>query len=425
MGNTSSVNEDKGMLQSDRSNRKNVKKLFWKHVRSNMSNIELITISTFSFGCIKELNDTITYEELMNKLGMSIILDDERGDIVYKILKGLSNWPLISDFHHSGDRQYDEFTLNELIIIVYLLYCKGFKKVGLDDEYVIRLIFKLISKNSESIEREDEIDIIFNKKKTILWNLMPIIQSYDNNENEELGINEMETLIKFLLPLSINSIYNKSFELKYKIENRNILRCFINGNGNGNGNIKYQSFIKTYRETTPLLINPIYEIFNSMMESNNEINTNTKPEYKILTLQKIAQISTVIDIKSLELNTKAIYRGSRDGFSINSFTMKVVDKQGKGKILCLSGNDTKIVVITDGQWESSHRGHRVSCLEESIVVISPQQRVISDNNNNNNKSTIIIGDTSPPCTPIITMDNTLERAVIDGVSVPLAEVEVV
>lgn len=419
MGNTGSVNEDKGMLQSDRSNRKNVKKLFWKHVRSNMSNIELITISTFSFGCIKELNDTITYEELMNKLGMSIILDDERGDIVYKILKGLSNWPLISDFHHSGDRQYDEFTLNELIIIVYLLYCKGFKKVGLDDEYVIRLIFKLINKNSESIEREDEIDIIFNKKKTILWNLMPIIQSYDNNENEELGVNETETLIKFLLPLSINSIYNKSFELKYKIENRNILRCFINGNGN----INYQSFIKTYRETTPLLINPIYEIFNSMMESNNDItDTDKKPEYKILTLQKIAQISTVIDIKSLELNTKAIYRGSRDGFSINSFTMKVVDKQRKGKILCLSGKDTKIVVITDGQWESSHRGHRVSCLEESIVVISPQQRVISDNNN---KSTIIIGDTSPPCTPIITMDNTLERAVIDGVSVPLAEVEVV
>ncbi|KAG0683700.1 hypothetical protein C6P40_005165, partial [Pichia californica] len=121
--------------------------LFRRDAKDGMSNVELITISRSLFGNIEGLNQVITYERLLEKLNLQILSLDDRGDLLYKVLKRICNWPCLSNLENIDEKDNNverTFSLYEILVLVSIFNGKALQKIGMKDDYFIHLIFILL-----------------------------------------------------------------------------------------------------------------------------------------------------------------------------------------------------------------------------------------------------------------------------------------
>jgi hypothetical protein len=358
MGNTVSGEKNNRDLVTTRISRHHLKALFRKEAKDSMSNIELISISHFLFGNIKGLSETITYESLLLKLNLHQLYETERGAILYKILKNLSNWPCLNEF--DNEEKPNEFTLYDILIIVYILNCNGFEKLGFNYyDYYVKLIFILISsqdpdeKSEKNFDDNDtQIDLISHGDK-IKWDLLPLVQSFDRIEYNGITKSKLEIFLNILLPLSIFELNSNSFELDYSTQIHSIISTLYLSSTEET--LGLSTFIANFKNYTPYLFKPLNELLKPVIldqhvkgidketnveneEGNGIIEQKLELNHKILNFQLLSQLSTIFDISGLNINvnSKPLYQGSKHGYSINSIQSRTLNYNAS-TILLISG----------------------------------------------------------------------------------------
>lgn len=338
MGSTVSRDAESDNLKTKVITRFQLRVLFRKEVKNFLSNIELITISRFLFGDIKGLNEVIKYCDLLKLLNLSFPTEDKRKVILYKFLKALSNWPLLSErVEYTED---SAFTLNEVLVLLFILNKNGFEKLGFNYyDYYVKLIFLIFSledaDTKEHVDGDNNVDLIYSDDK-IKWELLPIVQSFDEIENEGIQKSQLKDLLEILLPLSIVGLTPDAINLNYGGPVKSLtLTLFLSCS---NERLPYSIFIANCRSFAPCLFKSLNKLLEGVIVGRNEKESDNDdgkmvgekkvekskksvgPSCKMLDFPMISQISTIVDLGSLNLdvNAKPLYQGSKDGFSINS-----------------------------------------------------------------------------------------------------------
>lgn len=336
MGNTISGERENTKLTTTVATRTQLRSIFRKAAKDSFSNIELISISKFLFGSVKGLNETISYELLLAKLHLECLLDDEKGDMLFKLLKNLRNWPCVSENDIEGD-----FSLQDIITIIYILNSNGFGKLGLDYyEYFAKLVFMLITIEPEvdNSENNEKIDIILNKDKQIKWSLLPIIQSFDGLDFEGINKAKLQKFLELLLPLSIFKLNSKSFELNYSTQIKSIITTLYL-NIEDENEFNFRVFLNNFKNYTPNLFKSLNNLLASVLiDDEKDIIEETKLDYKVLNYQLLSQLSTIVDVLGLNLtlNSKPLFQGSKHGYSINSIQSHTLNYNAS-TLLLISG----------------------------------------------------------------------------------------
>lgn len=356
MGNSISASDDnKDRLVTSKITRLKLQEYLKREARENVPNIELINVSQFLFGKINKLNETIKFNEILEKLELEDKLNKDLQKFLYILLKQIANWPnLASPIYLNAEKDDEFFSLSEVITLIYLIYHDGFQKLGLHHNYLSKMIFVLLSselpqtypilKNNSVLEIENqEVDIITCNEK-IKWNLMPVVQSFDEIEESRNIQSNLRKLLMILLPLSVYSLNRKSFELNYNQQIESIMNTiFISNNFEGNS-VNHEIFSSNIENFTPKVLDILKKLFHPMvykgLNGNNvcQDKDDLKINYKILNLQLLAQLTTCLDISelNLDINSKPLYQGSKEGYSINSIQSHTLNYKATS-ILLISG----------------------------------------------------------------------------------------
>lgn len=346
MGNSTSTESTDTGFTTKSVVRKQTITLFRRYVKESFSNVELITISHALFGKIVELNTQIPYDELLDKLGLGYMKDKQMGKLFNRFLTKCTNWPLISDRMES-----DFFTLNDILVLVFILNKNGFEKLGLHDPLFNIEFYFIAFLSAESVDAlSEEIDVIFNQNNEIQWHLLPIVKSFDYSQLEELNESDIEQVLQILLPLSVFMIDRSSFSLNYKVQVKSLLQTF---NLTGASTMTFQNVIHAVHTFTPKLFASLKNIFSDVLyrrEATTEVEGNESKisstigsfSHKIMSLQLLSQLSTVTDILDISstLKSKPLYQGSSNGFSINSIQSHTINYNAKTMLL-ISGRTKK------------------------------------------------------------------------------------
>ena len=371
MGNTGSTEDSGAKLTTTKVSQRQVAHYFRKHAKESLSNVELITLSNVLFGSIKGLDERVPFTTLLQKLGLGAIAKDGdlRGALMHDILRKVANWPFINskiDANADADTQMDtnketemtrdDFTLQEVIVLVYLLHNNGFEKLGLGSDYMVKLVFNIVSAGSETQKKEGsngdgedgdtdiekDVDLIIEGKK-VRWELLPVVQSFDNDQNDDMSKSQLKVLLELLLPLSMVSYNPGAFDEKlnnYNTQISSITRTLYMGTSHGE-KINSTAFVRNYHSFTPYLLAPLKRMFDPIVVGEQDENhKNLELNHKILTLPVLAQLSTILDIEHLNLpltsNSSPLYQGSRDGYSINSIQSHTLNYRAH-TLLLISG----------------------------------------------------------------------------------------
>ena len=359
MGNITSEEFKQGALTASQVTREQLHTAFKREAKEALTNIELISISHFLFGKIVGLNERISYNELLEKLDLKVLSTDDRGNMLYKFLKIVSSSPCFSNTIDLGDKS---FSLYDVLILVSILNGKGLRRLGLSDEYLIHLIFiVLVSSSSSSFrpggitqegdnETNDKVDFIVENNR-IKWGLLPIMQSFDKLENSGVSRSNLHDFLNILLPLSVHQYNSESFTLNYTTQIHAIISTIFLTSSNTDDTIRFETFYARYRNNYPHLFDPVKKIlypllYDSMGSSSDHLidhnrdkgKRNIELNHKILNIPLLSQLSTILDVDSLNIavNSKPLYQGSRDGYSINSIQSHTLNYRAS-TLLLISG----------------------------------------------------------------------------------------
>lgn len=343
MGNSTSISKDsETCFSSQKISRKQLRTLFRKYTKDSFNNVELITISHFLFGKIVELHTEIQYDDLIDKLGLNNIRETTSYNLLYSFLKRLSRWPYIFNFKETETTS--SFTLYDILVLIFFLNKQGLKAMGLDDShYASKLYFSIFLINLTG-EDSSDVDVIFNQKNNIQWNLLPIVKSFDYIEFDFIDNTAIANVLQFLLPLSVVNINDQSFKLSYKAQIRSLVNTM-------NMLCERQPFELNEMANrvncfAPRMFDSLENIFINVMqpeeieakEMSNQSTVETDFNHKILNLQVLSQLSTIISIKKISSmqTSRALYQGSKHGFSINSMQSHILNYNAK-TLLLISG----------------------------------------------------------------------------------------
>lgn len=342
MGNTHSTAADTHPLETASSSRAKLHTAFTQEAKKTLSNVDLIALSTALFGKIAKLNDTLPYSQLLAKLHLDPILADERANLLYILLKKLAHWPCLSTavVHDNNDGDH-VFSLSELITLVAIFNNKAFQRIGLQDEYFIHLIFILlinIQNNNDNNNDNNTIDLIFANNK-IKWNLLPIVQSFDQLEDPPISKSCLEIFLKIILPLSVHHLNSNSFNLNYNTQIKAIISTLFLSNDQTDIHkefLPFDTFQSNYNHYCPHLFHPLQKLFSPLLSESKQYNIEMN--YKILNLPLLSQLGTILDIDNLNMtiNSKPLYQGSKDGYSINSIQSHTLNYRAS-TLLLISG----------------------------------------------------------------------------------------
>lgn len=352
MGNIASGETPLEKLVTSQVARDQLHTAFRREAKEALSNIELISISRSLFGKIVGLNERISYANLLEKLKLQILLTDDRGDLLYCFLKTISNAPC---FSNSFDIEDKSFSLYDILILVSVLNSKGLKKFGLNDEYLVHLIFVVLVSSSPPNEHsrnhtESEVDLIIDDNK-IKWSLLPIVQSFDKLENTGMTRAKLHDFLNILLPLSVHPYNSNSFTLNYTPQIDSILSTIFLSSSTPEDTISFEAFYSNYKNYYPYLFNPLRKLLHPLLYDGTETSsvdsvahpqgeqsTSIDLNHKILNFQLLSQLSTILDVDNLNIavNSRPLYQGSRDGYSINSIQSHTLNYRAS-TLLLISG----------------------------------------------------------------------------------------
>lgn len=337
MGNSGSViKEDQGELNTVESTRKQLTNAFRKYVKTLYNNVELITISHFFFGKVVGLNTSITYDAMLEQLNFNCLANTELYEPLYKFLKRVSQWPNISQQLEGNDKT---FTLGDIIVIIFFLNKNGLEKLGLNEtNYIYSFYLSTFLSDNWCKYDSENVDIIVNQTNDIQWHLIPIVRSFDYIELSEFDGKRIELMLQLLLPLSIADINKESFSLNYKTQIKSLMNSLKLSSEENTLNL--QKVIEKVGCFAPRLFNSFENIFLGVMrrDADTENQIVTTANHKILNYQLLSQLASIIPIDSLSglLQTKTMYQGSNNGFSINSIQSHTLNYNAK-TLLLISG----------------------------------------------------------------------------------------
>lgn len=392
MGNSPST-EDK--FQTLTVTREKLHQTFRRLAKERTPSVDLLTISRGIFGEVRGLDETVSLEHLKDKTGVN-------DDNIWKLYKSLSKWPCLRDLNQED---YNYFTLGEIVILTFLLN-GGFRKLGLDGNYFTKLVFILAAhvkgenkcqaeKQSMEIEQADdtkneEVEVIV-QDGVIKWELLPIVQSFDQVEAGIMDRHTLEELIKACLSMSVMRYIDNAFDIDYKHQISSLVHTIYSEG------LTLQQFENNVVDFTPNLLIPLTNLFGKLLLPDDP---SLHTDGKNLSIPLLAQLSTVTNIEKM-LKSKALYQGSRDGFSINSIlthtsnynaetvlliTGKIADK-GKGLFYKyfprfhpvveaepVVGKRFQMAIILNAPWRVSNTKN--FCDDLTVVQLSPRQMTL-------------------------------------------------
>ncbi|KAG0664950.1 Restriction of telomere capping protein 5 [Maudiozyma exigua] len=327
---TSKYEQNLNKIQNKYHNTTEIEEYFLKRAIRHLTTSEFLSYSV-SLNDKKDLNEIYPHQQLLQKLHVP---EDNRllSDIVLKIFKTLSNYPLINDLQNDA-------SFGGILKAIVLLSPRGKKYVAHKSFNIVTLLFIALSKVG---------------KENLLYNTISLNESYQLNEvlgdyNEtnfdEITVDSEIILCFITWLLTLNYICpTNNCKLNYDIDNDDwktfelSAKCIIRSMNTeaftlttAPGSMRpitFQEFSTVFKVIIPNILIGLENLVEHLLYQEKDLVDTERPidktaESKLLSKSLYSQINASLPKEIAITKLQKLYIGRESGFSMRSLQSKV------------------------------------------------------------------------------------------------------
>lgn len=297
--------------------RKDLAREAFNDIRSMVNPLDLLQMARNLPVKGEKLSDKVSRSQLLEVLNFR----EGSGDFVWALLKTMARWPLFRCHSDPSEvMQEDTISLKELVICSVLLRSEGLKQMKVDLA-LDRLVWMSLQTCERHCLHEDsqDVDIVVNSKGKIQWNILPIVQSFDEIEIIPVGRNQIRALLNDVLPLFTlqrgKVLNDETKDVNFTPTVNSMMRLLF-GERAQDAQLSFPAFQQTLHDHLPRLLAPLREILDPLVQTqiapSASIGTISN---KTITIATFCQLNTIQEVGR---DLLPLFVASQMGFSMRA-----------------------------------------------------------------------------------------------------------